>query len=104
MVIPGVIQKETGPVSFWVKLPGGQHHRCHQDQMRERSVTVPQDVVVELNVSISPSETSIPTKESTPEATDSSTIWVSDSQPTCADASTDSNTTRKVILNIIILL
>ena len=102
MVIPGVIQKETGPVSFWVKLPGGQHHRCHQDQMRERSVTVPQDVVVELNVSISPSETSIPTKESTPEATDSSTIWVSDSQPT--DASTDSNTTRKVILNIIILL
>ena len=34
--LPGVIQKNTGPVSesFVVKLTDGRLHRCHQDQLR----------------------------------------------------------------------
>jgi hypothetical protein len=48
--LPGVIQKETGPVSFRVKLSGGQHRHCHQDQVRKRSFTMPQDLLVEPDV------------------------------------------------------
>ena len=90
--LPGVIQKETGPVSFRVKLSDGQHRPCHQDQVWKRSATVPQDSVVEPDVTISPSEPSIPTEESTPVVTDSSTSE-SDSHP--ADPSTESSATRK---------
>ena len=38
--LPGVIQRRTGPVSFQVKLTDGREHRCHQDQVRRRTVEV----------------------------------------------------------------
>ena len=41
--LPGVIKQRTGPVSFRVKLTDGRDRRCHQDQLRERSVEVPQN-------------------------------------------------------------
>ena len=38
--LPGVIQQKTGPVSFEVKLTDGRIRRCHQDQVRKRTVDV----------------------------------------------------------------
>ena len=38
--LPGVIEKRTGPVSFLVKLSDGRDRRCHQDQVRKRTVRV----------------------------------------------------------------
>ena len=90
--LPGVIQEETGPVSFRVKLSDGQQRRCHLDQVRKRSVTVPQDSVVEPDVTISLPELSTATGDATPEQTESSTSE-SNSQP--PDPSTESNATRK---------
>ena len=90
--LPGVIQEETGPVSFRVKLSDGQQRRCHLDQVRKRSVIVPQDSVVEPDVTISLPKPSTATGDATPEQTDSSTSE-SNSQP--PDPSTESNATRK---------
>jgi len=39
--LPGVLQKKTGPVSFHVLLTDGRERRCHQDQIRLRTVDVP---------------------------------------------------------------
>ena len=39
--LPGIIEQKTGPVSFLVKLQDGRIRRCHQDQLRCRSVSVP---------------------------------------------------------------
>ena len=39
--LPGIVTEKTGPVSFKVKLTTGQNRRCHQDQLRKRSVEVP---------------------------------------------------------------
>ena len=38
--LPGRIERQTGPISFRVKLTNGQSRRCHQDQIRKRSVCV----------------------------------------------------------------
>ena len=46
ILIPGVVQKETGPVSFHVELSDGRTRRCHLDQLRNRSVDVPQPLEV----------------------------------------------------------
>ena len=46
--LPGVILRQTGPVSFRVALPNGQEKRVHQDQVRKRMVDVgvlPEDLV-----------------------------------------------------------
>ena len=37
--LPGVIKRKTGPVSFVVQLTDGRDRRCHQDQLRRRTVT-----------------------------------------------------------------
>ena len=58
--LPGVIQKKIGPVSFVVKLTDGRVHRCHQDQVRRRSVEVQLDSSVDQEVSVSPTEVSLP--------------------------------------------
>ena len=58
--LPGVIQKKTGPVSFVVKLTDGRVRRCHQDQLRRRSVEVHLDSPVDSEVSVSPTEVSLP--------------------------------------------
>ncbi len=34
--LPGTLEKQTGPVSFAVRLSDGRHRRCHQDQVRKR--------------------------------------------------------------------
>ena len=39
--LPGIVTEKTGPVSFKVKLTTGPNQRCHQDQLRKRSVEVP---------------------------------------------------------------
>ena len=36
--LPGIIEQKTGPVSFRVNLTDGRMRRCHQDQIRKRSV------------------------------------------------------------------
>ena len=38
--LPGEIHEKTGPVSFKVKLVDGRIRRCHQDQIRKRTVEV----------------------------------------------------------------
>ena len=38
--LPGRIERQMGPISFRVKLTNGQSRRCHQDQIRKRSVCV----------------------------------------------------------------
>ena len=58
--LPGMIQKKTGPVSFVVKLTDGRVRRCHQDQLRRRSVEVHLDSPVDSEVSVSPAEVSLP--------------------------------------------
>ena len=45
--VPGVIEDLTGPVSFRVKLSDGRVRCCHLDQVRTRSVSVPQEVTHE---------------------------------------------------------
>ena len=66
--LPGVIVKETGPVSFLVRLADGNCH-CHQDQIRRRSVDIPEDVIPEpevtpeVSVSLPPT---VPTPPSVP--------------------------------------
>ena len=39
--LPGVNEQRTGPVSFRVKRTDGRTRRCHQDQVRTRSVHLP---------------------------------------------------------------
>ena len=55
-----MIQKKTGPVSFVVKLTDGRVRRCHQDQVRRRSVEVPQDSSVDSEILVPPTEVSSP--------------------------------------------
>ena len=75
--IPGVIQQKTGPVSYRVKLANGTIRRCHQDQVRKRSVEVlpPQDSSQEPELPDF-EETSMPTESSNRETTESSTNGV----------------------------
>ena len=40
--IPGSIIKQTGPVSFKVKLHKGKIIRCHQEQLRKRKIDMTQ--------------------------------------------------------------
>ena len=74
--VPGVIQDRTGPVSFRVKLQDGRVRRCHLDQVRSRSVNVPQvveypnvdvpatDLVpTQISKTLPPSEMSVPERE-----------------------------------------
>ena len=48
--LPGVVEKKTGPVSYHVKLTDGRHRRCHQDQIRFRSVDIQKRVTIEPEV------------------------------------------------------
>ena len=68
--LPGVIQKNTGPVSFVVKLTDGRVRRCHQDILCRCSMEVHMDSSAELEVSVSQTEISLllasPTKPPVP--------------------------------------
>ena len=62
--LPGVILRQTGPVSYLVALPNGQERRVHQDQVRKRTVDagLPPDDPVEHQ----PEEVSPDVSSSTP--------------------------------------
>ena len=47
--LPGVIEQRTGPASFKVRLQGGRIRHCHQDQVRNHSVEVPQESHTKLD-------------------------------------------------------
>ena len=58
--LPGVIHKKTGPLSFLAKLADGRYRRCHQDQVRKRSVGLSADPPVEPEVSVPSTGFSVP--------------------------------------------
>ena len=67
--VPGVISKKTGPVSFVVQLSDGRERRCHQDQLRFRTVDVTVEELIETETPSphsedielpSPSDTNVP--------------------------------------------
>ena len=70
-----MIQATTGPVSFRVRLQDGRIRRCHQDQVRTRSVDIPPVVASEsLEIPVEetsynePPVTSHPSESSVPES------------------------------------
>ena len=69
--LPGTVEQKTGPVSYRVRLANGKTRRCHQDQVRKRSVEVPQDSHREPDIPdivippFSPETTSANTESST---------------------------------------
>ncbi len=86
--LPGVIQKKTGPVSFHVLLTDGRERRCHQDQLRLRTVDVQiPDRPVELDdlaISASP-EVATPTASSSTFST-SNEAGTSSTTPTVTES------------------
>ena len=75
--LPGMIQRKTGPVSFHVLLTDGRERRCHQDQIRLRTVEVQvpdrsvklEDLVIPTSPEVAtPTITSSNTTESSPTA------------------------------------
>ena len=65
--LPGVIDKKTEPVSFVVRLEDGQQRRCHQDQIKMRTVEVGFEPTSETEVPPASSEEQPPTTLSEPE-------------------------------------
>ena len=55
---PGVVQEQTGPLSFFIKLPNHQLVRRHQDRLRRRNAdetdVSPQDVPVPASEQLEP--------------------------------------------------
>ena len=49
--LSATIEQKTGPVSYKVKLEKGKVRRCHQDQIRNRSVELPQYLPSESDMS-----------------------------------------------------
>ena len=65
-LLPGVVEKKTGPVSYDVRVADGRHRRCHQDQIRFRSVDIQERVTLELDVYLPPVVIANPTTTTTP--------------------------------------
>ena len=63
--LPGCIEQRTGPVSFKVRLEDGRTRRCHQDQVRNRSVEMPQELHTEPDTTIPTTVSSEPSTTST---------------------------------------
>ena len=70
--LPGVIAQKTGPVSFLVRLADGRNRRCHQDQVRIRSVDLSENVIPEpevmpeVSVPLPPTDSTLPPTPSVP--------------------------------------
>ena len=47
--LPGVISKQTGPVSYIVKLTNGCERCCHQDQLQKQIVDVTLEDPVQID-------------------------------------------------------
>ena len=58
--LAGVVQDNTGPVSFRVKMQDGRLRRYHLDQVRSRSVEEPVSEVPDLSPDVLPSVSSDP--------------------------------------------
>ena len=73
--LPGSIEQKTGPVSYRVKLTNGKVRRCHQDQIRNRSVDVSQDLPCEpdYDIVIPTTQAAVPTVETEPSNSGSTT-------------------------------
>ena len=91
--LPGVIKQKSGPVSYRVKLANGKTRRCHQDQVRKRSVEVSQDSSREPDIPdiVIPSpETTVPSPSNTEfsnasPASESTTTESTNSEPASND-------------------
>ena len=55
--LSGVISKKTGPVLFVVQLSDGRERRCHQDQLRHRTVDVTVEEPIETETPAPHTET-----------------------------------------------
>ena len=74
--LPGVIQQKTGPVSYRVRLATGKDRRCHQDQVRKRSVEFPRVLDRDSDIpdiDLPSSEVIVPSTTNTEPSTSSST-------------------------------
>ena len=76
-----MILRETGPVSFLVRLAVGRNRRCHQDQVCLRYADIPADVIPEpdvtpeVSIPLQPTDsTSPPPSLSTPSETPSPAV------------------------------
>ena len=97
--LPGVIEQRTGPVSFRVKLTDGRDRHCHQDQLRKRSVEVPQNSESEPEVIVpSPVITVPPTDppDSPNSSTEPNVEEPISPTPSTDDTVVDSNPTEKI--------
>ena len=71
--LPGVVQDQTGPVSFRVRMNNGQLCRCHLDQVRTRTVDAPlvhpEETAIRGPTEVLPQlpEPTLPQVESTPQ-------------------------------------
>ena len=85
----GVIEKQTGPVSFLVKLSDGQVWRRHQDQMRKCSLSVNiEPCIPDTDITVD-----LPSVEESPcTHTPNSSESTSDSVSVPVTVETDSNT------------
>ena len=97
--LPGVVQQKTGPVSFRVKLNDGRMRRCHQDQLRKRTVEMPQELPTDSDDTIpsaSSPEPSTASTESIATTETTSTEQSSDSIPVSLDAANEHTTSGNV--------
>ena len=94
--LPGVIEQRTGPVSFKVRLEGGKIRRCHQDQVRNRSVETPRESHTELDTTTPATVSSEPSTESpsTDSGAANETATSSNMPPEPTDAATNNSPTE----------
>ena len=88
---PGVVQEQTGPLSFLIKLPNDQLVRRHQDHLRRRNVdeaeVSPQDVPVPASEELEPEVDTDDTSDLAPAVPDDGQGDSQDSTPEEADTS-----------------
>ena len=97
--LPGVIEQKTGPVSFKVRLESGRIRRCHQDQVRNRSVEVSQESHTELGTTAPDTGSSEPSTTSTESPTTDSeaaneTATLNKTPPEPTDKAADNSPTE----------
>ena len=93
--LPGIIQQKTGPVSYRVRFTSGKDRRCHQDQIRERSVEVSYREFDDPDVSSDPT---VPSTIATDSHANSEST-TPDSSTNAEDATSDSVTTDAAVVN-----
>ena len=92
--LPGVIQQRTGPVSFGVKLNDGRMRRCHQDQLRKRTVEMPPELLADADDTVPSASFPEPSTDSTESTETTSAQQSSDSMPVSSNAAPTSGTVK----------